>query len=126
MFISRNDYKKLKKERKIRTLNKGSQYLAYLCKSDILIYVGERGTGKSQLILFKLLPYINIPNYNAVIFRKEYGDAEKAGGIIDASKKVYAQYGDFLTSFRKWDFNSGAKIEFLNYSDPIKDFRENI
>lgn len=126
MFISRNDYKRLKKERKIRTLNKGSQYLAYLCKSDILIYVGERGTGKSQLILFKLLPYINIPNYNAVIFRKEYGDAEKAGGIIDASKKVYAQYGDFLTSFRKWDFNSGAKIEFLNYSDPIKDFRENI
>ena len=126
MLISREDYKRLRKERKIKTLNYGSQTLAYLCKSDILIYVGERGTGKTQLILFKLLKYINTPNYNGVIFRKEYGDAEKAGGIVDASKRIFSQFGDYMTSTKKWIFNSNAKIEFLNYSDPIKDFRENI
>lgn len=126
MLISRKDYKDLKKKRKIRTLNFGSQTLAYLCKSDILIYVGERGTGKTQLILMKLLKNVNTPNYNGVIFRKEYGDAEKSGGVVDASKRIYTQFGTYLKSDKRWEFNSGAKIEFMNYSDPIKDFRANL
>lgn len=126
MFISRKDYHRLEKDRRIRTLNKGSQTLAYLCQSDIVIFVGERGTGKTHLMLNKALPYINSKGYNAVYFRKEYGDFEKAGGMVDASKKVFSQYGDYLSSFKRWDFNSGAKVEFMNYSDPLKDFLENI
>ena len=108
------------------TLNKGSQWLAYLCQSDIVIFVGERGTGKTTVLLFKHLQYLNNPHYNAVIYRKEYGDMEKAGGIVDASKKIFGQFGDYLSSFRKWAFPSGSRIDFINYSDTIADFRENI
>lgn len=126
MFLSFKDFSKLKKDNKINALNKGSQWLAYLCQSDIVIFVGERGTGKTTVLLYKHLPFLNNPNYNAVIYRKEYGDIEKAGGIVDASKKIFSQFGDYLTTSRKWVFPSGARIDFMNYSDPINDFRENI
>lgn len=126
MFLSFKDFSKLRKDNKISTLNKGSQWLAYLCQSDIVIFVGERGTGKTTVLLYKHLQFLNNPNYNAVIYRKEYGDIEKAGGIVDASKKILSQFGDYLTTSRKWVFPSGARIDFMNYSDPINDFRENI
>lgn len=126
MVLHWQDFEKLKKDKKIKTLNNGSQWLAYLSKSDIVIFVGERGTGKTTVLLYKHLPYLNNPNYNAVIYRKEYGDMEKAGGIVDASKKIIGQFGDYLSSSRKWVLRSGGRIDFINYSDTIGDFRENI
>lgn len=126
MFLSFKDFSKLRQDKKIQTLNKGSQWLAYLCQSDIVIFVGERGTGKTTVLLYKHLQFLNNPSYNAVVYRKEYGDIEKAGGIVDASKKILSQFGDYLTTSRKWVFPSGARIDFMNYSDPINDFRENI
>ncbi len=126
MVLSWQHFEKLRKDNKVRTLNKGSQWLTYLCQSDIVIFVGERGTGKTTMLIYKHLKYIDNPNYNAVIYRKEYGDMEKAGGLVDASKKILGQFGDYLTTSRKWVFPSGARIDFVNYSDPINDFRENI
>lgn len=126
MILDWQSFQQLKKDNKIRTLNKGSQWLAYLCQSDIVIFVGERGTGKTTVLLYKHLPYLDNPNYNAVIYRKEYGDMEKAGGIVDASKKILGQFGDYLSTSRKWVFSAGGRIDFINYSDPIADFRENV
>lgn len=126
MFISREHYKKLRKLKNVRTLHKGSQTLSYLCKSDIIIYTGERGIGKSTMLLNKLLPFIDVPNYNALILRREYGDMEKAGGIVDASQKVYTQFGRYLSSSKMWSFPNNGKIGFNNYSNPLNEFRENI
>lgn len=44
-------------------LNDGSQTEAYLCESDIVIYVGNRGVGKTHLMLMKALPKISNPYY---------------------------------------------------------------
>lgn len=126
MILSWQDFERLKCNKKICTLNKGSQWLAYLCQSDIIVFVGERGTGKTTVLFYKHLPFLENPNYNAVIYRKEYGDMEKAGGLVDASKRILGQFGDYLTTSRKWIFPKGSRIDFINYSDPIVDFRENI
>ena len=126
MFISRKDYNKLRKLKNVRALHKGSQTLAYLCKSDIIIYTGERGIGKSTMLLNKLLKFIDVPNYNALILRREYGDMEKAGGIVDASQRVYSQFGRYLSSSKMWSFPNNGKIGFNNYSNPLNEFRENI
>ena len=49
-------------------LNPGSQTDAYLCESDIVIYVGNRGVGKTHLILSKALAHIGKPYYRAAYF----------------------------------------------------------
>lgn len=126
MFISRKDFSKLRKLKNVRTLHNGSQTLAYLCKSDIIIYTGERGIGKSTMLLNKLLHFVDVPNYNALILRREYGDMEKAGGIVDASLRVYSQFGKYLSSSKMWSFPNNGKIGFNNYSNPLNEFRENI
>lgn len=126
VLVTREDFEKIRKLRHIRSLHDGSQTLAYLCKSDILIYAGERGVGKSSMLLTKFLPKIDIRNYNSLILRREYGDSEGTGGIVDASDKYFSQFGNYFSSMRNWKFNSGAKIGFGNYSDPIEQFRENV
>lgn len=126
MILTFGQFERIRSLKNVRSLNKGSQWLAYLCTSDIVIFVGERGTGKTTMLLFKHLPFLNNPNYNSAIYRKEYGDIEKAGGLVDASKRVLGEFGTYLTTARKWVFPSGARIDFVNYSDPIEDFRENI
>ena len=50
-------------------LNDGSQTEAFLCTSDIVIYVGNRGVGKTHLMLYRALPHIHKPYYRAIYFR---------------------------------------------------------
>lgn len=109
-------------------LNPGSQTDAYLCESDIVIYVGNRGVGKTHLILSKALAHIGKPYYRAAYFRRMVGDADKPGGISDKSKEVFGQFGTHLESqsLRTWKFDSGAKVVFGNYSASEKEFEESV
>lgn len=110
----------------IRQLNSGSQTSAFLCRSDIVIYVGNRGSGKSTLILNRGLKNISNKNYRSIYFRKQIKDSQTVGGIADASRRVFSQFGDYKESqqLMRWDFESGAKIVFGNYSAPEKEFAE--
>lgn len=109
-------------------LNPGSQTDAYLCESDIVIYVGNRGVGKTHLILSKALAHIGKPYYRAAYFRRMVGDADKPGGISDKSKEVFGQFGTHLESqsLRTWKFDSGARVVFGNYSASEKEFEESV
>lgn len=109
-------------------LNDGSQTEAFLCDSDIVIYVGNRGVGKTHLMLYRALPSIHKPYYRAIYFRKMVKDSQGAGGIADRSKDVFGQFGTYLESIQSqtWKFDSGARIVFGNYSAAEKDFAEAI
>jgi len=109
-------------------LNDGSQTEAFLCTSDIVIYVGNRGVGKTHLMLYRALPHIHKPYYRAIYFRKMVKDSQGAGGIADRSKEVFGQFGTYLESIQSqtWKFESGARIVFGNYSASEKDFAESI
>lgn len=111
-----------------RRLNDGSQTEAFLCESDIVIYVGNRGVGKTELILFKALPHIGDKHYRAIYFRKMIKDSQTAGGIADRSEQIFGQFGTYKKSIQlqTWDFKSGAKIVFGNYSAGEGDFAESV
>lgn len=106
----------------------GSQTNAYMATSDIVIFVGDRGVGKTHLILTKALPKIHHPLYKVAYLRREIKDAQGTGGIADASKPIFGQFGVYLESVQNmyWRFNSGAKAVFMNYSAPTKEFMEAI
>lgn len=111
-----------------KMLNKGSQTDAFLCESDIVIYIGNRGVGKSHLILNKALPHISDSNYRAAYFRKMVKDSQTVGGLADNSRKVFGQFGKYLESVQlmTWKFDSGAKIVFANYSASEQEFADSI
>lgn len=109
-------------------LNDGSQVDAYLCKSDIVIYVGNRGVGKTFLMLMRELQHIGKPYYRSIFFRKMVKDAQTAGGIADRSNDIFGQFGTYKSSlqFTTWNFDSGAKAVFANYSASEDDFADAI
>ncbi len=102
MLLTNAQFQKIKSRKTSRYLNNGSQTNAFQCKSKIVIYCGNRGNGKTHLILSKILPHISLPEYRCVYMRKEIKDANGAGGIVDASKGIFSQFGTYLSkSFRK-------------------------
>ena len=109
-------------------LYQGAQMDSYTCKSDIVIVVGDRGGGKSTGFFASTLPYIDNPQFSAVVLRKEIQDSIGVGGVADLSSKIYKQFGQYKSSqlYRFWEFESGAKIAFVNYSAPQKEFEEQI
>lgn len=109
-------------------LNGGSQEEAFLCDSDIVIYVGNRGVGKTHLILSKALPHIGKPHYRAAYFRKMVKDSQSVGGIADKSRSIFGQFGKYNESVQlmTWKFDSGARVVFSNYSATEKEFAESV
>ena len=128
MILTNAQFQKLRERKTSRYLNKGSQTNAFMCKSKIVIFCGNRGNGKTHLILNKILPYIKIQEYRCCYMRKEIKDAAGSGGIVDASKGVFSQFGTYLESAANmyWKFNSGARASFMNYSAPLKEFQESV
>lgn len=109
-------------------LNDGSQTEAFNSTSDIVIYVGNRGVGKTHLMLFKPLPHIPKPYYRAAYFRKMIKESQTSGGIADKSKTIFGQFGQYNESLQllTWKFESGARIVFGNYSSSEKEFADAI
>lgn len=128
MVLSNERFQQLKHKKTSRYLNDGSQTNAFLCKSKVVIFAGNRGNGKTHLILNKILPYIPIPEYRCAYMRKEVKDASGAGGIVDASKGIFSRFGTYLESAANmyWKFQSGARAIFMNYSAPLLEFQESI
>lgn len=128
MILSNAEYIAIRDRKNFASLNDGSQTAAYTCKSKIVIYVGNRGCGKTRLILCRALPKISNGRYRAAYLRKEIKDSQGAGGIADQSKEVFSQFGNYLESVQSmvWKFNSGAKAVFMNYSAPLKEFCDSI
>jgi phage terminase large subunit-like protein len=92
---------------------KGSQELAMNIKADFIIYGGAAGSGKTHLLLMKVLPYIKDPNFQASFFRRNTKQLKQQGGIWEESKKMYAPFKPLTNNTDlKHVFPEGSTLTF--------------
>ena len=96
---------------------KGPQEMFLATAADICIYGGAAGGGKTFGILLEALRHKNNPNFNAVIFRRDYTQVTSPGGLWDSSRKIYSYVkGSYPLKTPKlhWVFPSGASVNFAH------------
>ena len=79
--------------------------------ADIALFGGTRGPGKTYAQIFDPLRYTRIPDFNAVIFRRTWGEIVMGGGPWETAESMYPWAGAKATG-SSWHFPSGARIEF--------------
>jgi len=81
--------------------------------ADIAVYGGARGAGKTFSLLMDPLRFINLPGFNATIFRRTSPEIRLAGGLWSESRRLYRQCdGEPNQTRLDWSFPSGATIAF--------------
>jgi len=97
----------------------GMQEAVLLSDADITICGGNRGGGKSFVILLDILYDCGNPNFSAMVIRKE--TSELAKGLFAEASKIYPHLGAKMTKL-KAVFPSGASVTFDHIqSESIKD-----
>lgn len=107
---------------------KGPQEMFLATSADICIYGGAAGGGKTYGLLLEPLRHMNNPDFNAVIFRREYIQITTPGGLWDSARKVYHPVrGAFALKTPKlhWNFRKGATVNFahLKYDDDCESWQ---
>lgn len=107
---------------------KGPQERFLATSADICIYGGAAGGGKTYGLLLEPLRHMNNPNFNAVIFRREYTQITAPGGLWDSARKVYSHVqGAYPLKTPKlhWSFKKGATVNFahLNNDDDCESWQ---
>lgn len=81
--------------------------------ADITIYGGAAGAGKSFGLLLDAARLIDVPNYNAVLFRRHINKLSLPGGLYAESNKIYPYLAGIPNkTTRRWTFPSGATVSF--------------
>lgn len=89
----------------------GSQETLLNTTTDITLYGGAAGSGKTVAILMDALQHKDDPNYYAVFFRKN--TTQLSGGLWPAAKKLYGMFGGVPHEQKMIiQFPSGATIKF--------------
>lgn len=107
---------------------KGPQERFLATPADICIYGGAAGGGKTYGLLLEPMRHMSNPNFNAVIFRKEYTQITAPGGLWDSARKVYSHVqGAYPLKTPKlhWCFTKGATVNFahLNNDDDCESWQ---
>lgn len=77
------------------------------------LYGGAAGGGKSHALLMAALQYVDIPGYNAILFRKTYADLNLPGSLIPRSHEWLAgSDAKWNENDSRWTFPSGATLSF--------------
>lgn len=83
--------------------------------SDIAIYGGAAGGGKSWALLLEALRHVGNPNFGAVFFRRTTVQIRNEGGLWDESMALYPGAGGSPKEHvLSWSFPSGASISFAH------------
>jgi len=80
-------------------------------------YGGAAGGGKSDALLMAALQYVDVPGYNAVLFRKTFQDLDLPDALMTRSREWLAPFrltGEVHWNERThtWTFPSGATLSF--------------
>lgn len=106
---------KKRKEREVIGPQEGPQEDAFFCDSQVIIYGGSAGSGKSHLLMMRALRYIHDPEFEGVYFRRTTANLRGGGGLFSESKKMYAPFKPNVQGQEmRFTFPSGAKIK-LNH-----------
>lgn len=98
---------------------------AFLCL-DVkeAFYGGAAGGGKSDALLMAALQYVDIPGYNAIIFRRTYSDLSLPGALMDRAAAWLAPTdAAWAEQEKKWSFPSGASLSFGYLENEGQKFR---
>ena len=94
-----------------------------------LLYGGAAGGGKSVFLLTAALQYVDVPGYNAILFRKTFSDLMLPGALIPMSQEWLAPHIEkglvqWKDKEKRYIFNeSGATLSFgylENKSDHLR------
>ena len=89
----------------------GAQEVALLCDADVVLYGGSAGSGKSYLLLLKLLMGTDDPNFNGIIFRRT--TTTLRDGLWGEAKQLYKAWKPRIQEQpMRMEFNTGAVIKF--------------
>ncbi len=77
---------------------------------DVLFTGAGASTGKTFGIILSLAPYVNMPDFRALFFRRTLGEVGAVGGMVDEIKKVYDFKRITESKIPEMEFDSGAKI----------------
>lgn len=92
---------------------KGPQEAYCASLTDICIFGGAAGSGKSFILLLEPLRHISDPNFRGVIFRKTRPMITSPGGLWDEAKSLWRHFGaEFSETNLIATFPSGAWIKF--------------
>lgn len=93
---------------------KGKQERFLACSTDICIYGGAAGGGKSYALLLEPLRHINNKQFAAVIFRRTNPQILSPGGLWSESFNIYSllRATPKMSPKPTWVFPSGATITF--------------
>ena len=80
--------------------------------TDIAIYGGQAGGGKTWALLAEALRHIANPQYGAVIFRRTSPQITNEGGLWDESMVLYPIYEGVPRHTLDWKFPSKSNIGF--------------
>lgn len=123
--VSYNDVVALREKKDPHNVisQKGGQENALASDADIVIAGGNRGGGKTILLLLSMFNDIYNPFFNALILRKERDDLTD---IVNKSYNLFRMYGEYKKSkdLMSWDFKSGSSLTFSFHDGSYNDFRD--
>jgi predicted phage terminase large subunit-like protein len=94
---------------------KGPQEQFLATSSDIAIYGGGAGGGKTWGLLMEPLRHIGNPQFGAVFFRRTTVQIRNEGGLWDESATLYPRLGAEPKEHELWwSFPSGAAVSFAH------------
>ena len=111
-----NRYRQSKKQKTIKP-QFGPQTAFLQASTDICIYGGAAGGGKTTALLLCPLYYVGIEGFTATIFRRTYPEVTNPGGLLDKSR-FYQSLGARLNSTSlTWHFKT-SRIKFSHLNKP--------
>lgn len=93
----------------------GPQEKFLVSPSDITIYGGAAGGGKTYALLLECLRHTKTKGFSAVIFRREGTQVRNPGGLWDTSMELFSYAGGTpKESSLEWAFRPDAKVKFAH------------
>lgn len=95
--------------------NPGPQEQFLSCSSDIAIFGGAAGGGKSWALLLEALRHVMTNSrFAAVYFRRTTTQIKNPGGLWDQSMRLYPQLGGVPNYTLEWRWREGGKIKLAH------------
>jgi predicted phage terminase large subunit-like protein len=84
-----------------------------LAPHEEVLYGGAAGGGKSVGLLKAALQYVDVPGYDAILFRKTFQDLNLPGALMDLAQQWLGPTdAHWDGTAHRWTFPSGASLSF--------------